>query len=291
MDLSDRIDAGFARVASEINAVRTEISGIGIVPPYLTYDEPLAMGSVITCISPWVTATYQWKRDGVNIAGATAATYALIAADSEAAITCVASGSGLLTSGVAAPVIEGEDLIIGWDTEALDAPGMIFSDSNRTVYANNTTGTDNWACYSLASKSTGKWYASVKIVAREYGDISITDDANENYVHYSQDGKIYSSTGGLLDEIDGYAAADDIDASTDTDGHYVWFRKNGGDWNGDGANDPETGVGGYALPATASAYHVKVQLRYFLEGERTLNVGDGAFPYPAPAGYLPFGTP
>lgn len=263
----------------------------GFIPPYLTYEAPLALGSVITCVSPWVTTTYQWKRDGVNIDGATSATYSLTSADSEASITCVASGTDLLSDGVTAPFIEGAGLIIGWDTEALTAPSMTFSDGNRTVYANNTGNVDAWACYSLASKATGKWFASVNIVAREYGDMSVCDDANDNYVHWNYDGKIYSSSSGLLDTIDTHAPGDDLDASFDTDNHLVWFRKDGGDWNGDPANDPETGIGGYPLPATTSAYHVKVQLPYFVDGQRTLNVGDAAFPYPAPAGFLPLGTP
>ena len=57
-----------------------------------------------------ITYAYQWKRNGVDISGATASTYVLIAADDNASMTCVVSatdseGTKSATSNVLGPVL------------------------------------------------------------------------------------------------------------------------------------------------------------------------------------------
>lgn len=59
---------------------------ITLAPP--TVDGMAETGSVVTCINGQYTSpnasntfTYQWRRDGVNIAGQTAATYTIVQAD------------------------------------------------------------------------------------------------------------------------------------------------------------------------------------------------------------------
>lgn len=60
--------------------------------PIITGNE--TVGSVLTCTtggwdaSPSATFAYQWRRNGVNIAGATASTYTLVAADESTVISC-----------------------------------------------------------------------------------------------------------------------------------------------------------------------------------------------------------
>lgn len=69
------------------------------------------VGSVLTAgarTPAAATVTYQWKRDGVSIAGATASTYTLVSADLGTAITVSATGisgyTGTVTSTATAPI-------------------------------------------------------------------------------------------------------------------------------------------------------------------------------------------
>ncbi len=64
------------------------------------------VGSVLTAgarTPAAATVTYQWRRDGVNISGATAATYTTVAGDAGTVITVVATGTGGYTGTVTSP--------------------------------------------------------------------------------------------------------------------------------------------------------------------------------------------
>jgi|GEM_PF-6062413 len=145
------------------------IAAAGIMPPYLTYDEPLAEGSVITCVSPWLVTTYQWRRDGEAVEGATASTYTLTAADSEAVITCAATGSGLLTAGVTAPLFP-SDLTIVFDT-TVHGSNKTFSNDNQTFEV--TSASSSMQVFTAPSV-TGKVYVELKIEALGSGEVDIS---------------------------------------------------------------------------------------------------------------------
>jgi hypothetical protein len=61
-------------------------------PPVITGANPPAVGSVMACNpGAWSfanTYTYQWKRGGTNISGATVASYTVVTADKTFALTC-----------------------------------------------------------------------------------------------------------------------------------------------------------------------------------------------------------
>jgi hypothetical protein len=72
-------------VAGPVNTVAPAITGT------------LAVGQVQTC-SPgtWLNSpalTYQWRRNRIDIAAATVATYTLVAADSGSEVWCVVNGT------------------------------------------------------------------------------------------------------------------------------------------------------------------------------------------------------
>lgn len=181
-------------------------------------------------------------------------------------------------------------IVEGWNTSALEAGSMTFSNSNRTAVGNNNGGFNDTRVYSLAKKSAGKWFASIRVDAYEYGDVAVTDDADAAYVHFDYAGVIYSSAGGQLATLAGYSAPCVIDMAFDATSHLVWFRVNGGNWNGNASYDPSAGTGGYALPSTATAYHVKANMPYFAASQRTINAGSVAFTYPAPSGFSALGS-
>jgi len=78
---------------------------IGAEKPEITGVK--ALGEVLSCsVGGWqfkpTSYTYQWKRDNVNIAGATASTHEIVAGDSDKDITCAVIGSNLVGAGIAA---------------------------------------------------------------------------------------------------------------------------------------------------------------------------------------------
>lgn len=88
--------------SAPVNTVLPAISGIQTQGQTLTTSNGSWAGS------PIPTYTYQWKRAGSNIAGATSQTYVVQAADVGQAITCTvtatnASGSASATSGSVTP--------------------------------------------------------------------------------------------------------------------------------------------------------------------------------------------
>jgi prepilin-type N-terminal cleavage/methylation domain-containing protein len=79
----------------------------GTITTPLTAIAPITgtttVGSVLTAgarTPAAATVSYQWKRDGVSIAGATASTYTLVAADLGTVITVTATGTGGYTGAV-----------------------------------------------------------------------------------------------------------------------------------------------------------------------------------------------
>ncbi len=104
---------GGAPVVAPTNSAAPSVSG----------SQPV--GSLLTCANgTWTGApsfTYQWTRDGVNIAGATAQTYTTVSADSPHNIACNVTGTnggGSLTVGssnsIACGSAGGPSLLLQW---------------------------------------------------------------------------------------------------------------------------------------------------------------------------------
>lgn len=79
------------------NGVTVTLAPVNTVAPVISGS--LAVGSTLTTTdgtwtgSPTPTFTYQWKRAGTNIGGATASTYVTVTADAGQAITCAVTGT------------------------------------------------------------------------------------------------------------------------------------------------------------------------------------------------------
>lgn len=87
-----------------------------------------AVGQTIFATLGWFT--YQWKRNGVVIGGATASAYLLTDTDAGARITVAvtsAGGSGAVTSAPVGPVaLTGADLVYGAETLVYGADTLIY---------------------------------------------------------------------------------------------------------------------------------------------------------------------
>jgi hypothetical protein len=96
LDMSNAITAELSQVLPPVNTSAPLASGTG------------AVGQTLSCtMGVWTYAptayAYQWRRGGSNIAGATSASYLLVAADSGANVSCAvtatnAAGSTLAVS-------------------------------------------------------------------------------------------------------------------------------------------------------------------------------------------------
>ena len=102
-DAGTTITAAVTGSSSGYTSVTMVSAGTAVpTTPFTTAPTPTISGNVavtstVTAVpgtwSPAATFTYQWKRNGVNIAGATAATYSLQPADGGATLTVAVTGS------------------------------------------------------------------------------------------------------------------------------------------------------------------------------------------------------
>lgn len=68
----------------------------------------------------------------------------------------------------------------------------------------------------------------------------------------------------------------------------IWFRQNGGPWNGNPSADPSQNTGGFSLPANV-LYAVAGQVYAGPGGYATMNINTGPqFIYPPPDGFAPW---
>lgn len=96
---------------SNFSKIRTKSYGTRIIPPIVSTVVPSVtgtniLGGVLTVtLGTWshgfipTTVTYQWKRDGVNISGATNTTYTITQSDFGKNITCSVNASDGYNSG------------------------------------------------------------------------------------------------------------------------------------------------------------------------------------------------
>jgi hypothetical protein len=92
--MSNAITAGLTQEIPPVNTTAPAVTGTG------------AVGNTLSCTQGnWTyvptSYAYQWRRNGLNIAGATAATYLLQAADSGTSITCSVTATNPAGSTVA----------------------------------------------------------------------------------------------------------------------------------------------------------------------------------------------
>jgi hypothetical protein len=136
-------------------AVRTSAPTATVRKPFTTTTAPkisgtAKMGFVLTAVpgtwSPTPTYTYQWKRNGVAVSGATGKTYALKSTDvgSTITVTVTYKRSGyftrVVTSAATATVKVPITTRDGWFTVGVDIPaGTYYSDGGNSCYFERRT--------------------------------------------------------------------------------------------------------------------------------------------------------
>ena len=143
-----------AALAAPVNTASPVISGSTSIPSTLTATTGTWTGN------PAPGFAYQWRRDGANISGATASTYATTVADDGAAITCLvtasnsegsaSAGSNTITPAVgpALPSITGNgsgtvDINVDDGTFSVTVSGSDYAHQNGTFGPFNTADLDS----------------------------------------------------------------------------------------------------------------------------------------------------
>lgn len=152
------IDAGSSAVAPA-NTVAPAISGSTSIGSLLTSTSGAWTGT------PAPTFTYQWRRDGANIAGATSATYTVTLADAGAQLTCrvtatnSAGTAGATSNGLTIPAGSGTSAAtLAWVTPSTDlTPGIVvglpvYAASGDTVWLEYKPAAQSWATAVLVSR-------------------------------------------------------------------------------------------------------------------------------------------
>ena len=128
---------GGGGASAPINTIAPVISGTTTLGSVLTTTNGTWTGS------PAPTFTYQWTRNSVNIASATASTYTLVLADSGANINCVvtgtnASGSSSATSNTIVAGVFTASFISTWLVTAGETISLPYE------FAGTYSGTIDW---------------------------------------------------------------------------------------------------------------------------------------------------
>jgi hypothetical protein len=149
--------------------------------------------------NPTPTYTYQWKRNGSNIASATSSTYTLVQADATFAITCAVTGTNVAG---AAEATSNSLAIVDADAQAFITAAGITDNTQKTAI--NTLVVD--------MKGYGIW-TKMKAIYPFVGGTATThkwnlkdpQDTDAAYRLVFNGGWTHSSTGALPNGTNGYA--------------------------------------------------------------------------------------
>lgn len=125
---------------------------VNVVPPSVTGNT--VSGSVLTCVGgtwtgyPTVIPSYQWKRDGSTILGASSNTYLLTATDETHTIKCTVTGTNSQGSSTADSNIVGPVTAFVPEWQQFDGAAWLLKSDDLTGIPTNSTGFISAATYS-----------------------------------------------------------------------------------------------------------------------------------------------
>jgi hypothetical protein len=295
-------------------------AGAGIAAPTNTAVPVISgttqVGSTLTTTNGTWTGSptgysYQWRRGGTNISGATASTYLLVSADNAATITVTvtatnAAGGASSTSTGVGPITTPVTYAT-WDPATIAA--VTLSGSNLVATNTGTTSTNQGAHIVAASgKTTGKYYFECTIttylggagVGAGIGNTSSTyallsgsySGGDMNFVVGHTGTGVITNLGGNAGSLGAMASGDTLCVAVDVTNGKIWFRKGAaGSWNGTGG-DPTDSVGGGGQATPAGTLIPFVTFGSGLAGAAgvannviTANFGASAFVGAVPSGY------
>ena len=169
-----------------------------------------------------------------------------------------------------------------------DASGaLIYSDGNRSIAGNGSTRF--WARSTLPSR--GRAFFSVVagnvgsqgIGIAAAGDLGSFMGQNGLSVALWPAGFVVQNAVQTELAALAFASGDVIDVAHDRGADLIWFRVDGGPWNGDAAADPATGIGGIACPLPAGPVYAAIDAAG--TEHATANFGASVYAHAPPAGF------
>lgn len=174
-----------------------------------------------------------------------------------------------------------------------------YSNGNLTA----STSSAHQAVRSTVNHNSGKYYCELKVIATPSGNydysfgVGITiysstpinalgNDSNlSGGTDVAGDGNYY--TNGNTPTACGISAlvnGDIVGIAIDFGGPSIWFRKNGGNWNGSGTANPATPSGGISLSNLSGSLYFMVNF-YNAGTSVTLNFGQTSYSFTVPSGF------
>jgi hypothetical protein len=161
----------------------------------------------------------------------------------------------------------------------------------------STTSTANAGMIGRAVQYSGKYYFEAVFgtcagldgvgITGAGGDITTNGSGTFGYWNNGNTRNNHNSSTGV--SLSAYAAGDHIGVAVDLDSKLIWWRKNGGNWNGSGTASPTTGVGGVDISEiVAMGVWPWVNFQGASGDECTLNFGATAFQSAAPTDFSPW---
>lgn len=172
----------------------------------------------------------------------------------------------------------------------------------NTVLSNGdltATGSVSGTCNvrSIASYSSGKYHAEFTIGAtnstnysRAVGIANSTASLTANLGNansaavFMGDPLFYINSGSTGSGVT-YTNNDVVSMAVDLDNNTIWYRRNGGNWNGNASYDPATNTGGMAIATPTRPVFVIALLAISFSPNLTANFGATAYTYTAPSGF------
>lgn len=198
-----------------------------------------------------------------------------------------------------APVSAGQMSLLGaGKPAAASAPTTWNSadkDASVSLDATFLIATGGFGCVrSIASHSTGKYFASSFVnpisggntygIANSSFVLSGSVPNSTNSAGAFPEGGSISFNSGVIGTFTAAVTNDIVDMAVDIGAQLIWFRTNGGDWNGNPANNPATGTGGASFAGIgAGPYFATICLNSGRVG--TANFGASAYSFAAPSGF------
>lgn len=173
----------------------------------------------------------------------------------------------------------------------LSGGALVYTSTNSGATASNRTITG--LTYAEITLTTITGVPSVGVVGRNWNPATTTTGTDATSVGYYSSGAVkYNNV--TIATLATYTSADRIGIAVDWANRLIWFRKNGGNWNGSALNDPATGVGGlsFANPLTTAATMgtALFGVTASLTGTVWTANFSGAFVDAAPAGFVTIDT-
>jgi hypothetical protein len=182
--------------------------------------------------------------------------------------------------------------VAGWMPNGCAA--MSFSGSQSLVATR--TGSSS-GCQPSYMRNAGKYFVSFKVnTLTGAGDVGIglvtgqltwtTFGNNTDSISYrSSTGNVVLNSSTLA-TYSTFTTGDVIDEAIDFDNNTIWFRKNGGNWNGSVSNDPATNVGGLDITTLVKPAKPAIAIGTTNNDNVTANFGYYHFTYTAPSGFV-----